>query len=94
MMSAAPVLLYTKTGCPYCAAKRAELAARGVAVREINVSEHPEVVSELLKVTRGRRDRAGGRVLVLTDRSEAVNESPPVARRPMHPAARRCSSSP
>jgi len=55
MMSAAPVLLYTKTGCPYCAAKRAELAARGVAVREINVSEHPEVVSELLKVTRGRR---------------------------------------
>ena len=54
-MSAAPVLLYTKTGCPYCAAKRAELAARGVAVREINVSEHPEVVAELLKVTRGRR---------------------------------------
>ena len=54
-MSAAPVLLYTKTGCPYCAAKRAELGARGVAVREINVSERPEVVAELLKVTRGRR---------------------------------------
>ena len=54
-MSAAPVLLYTKTGCPYCAAKRAELAARGVAVREIDVSELPEVVAELLKVTRGRR---------------------------------------
>ena len=54
-MSAAPVLLYTKTGCPYCAAKRAELTARGVAVREINVSERPEVVAELLKVTRGRR---------------------------------------
>ncbi len=54
-MSAAPVLLYTKTGCPYCDAKRAELAARGVAVREINVSERPEAVPELLKVTRGRR---------------------------------------
>ena len=54
-MSAAPVLLYTKTGCPYCAAQRAELAARGAAVREINVSEHPEAVAELLKVTRGRR---------------------------------------
>src|SRR5437867_3745477 len=26
--------------------------------------------------------------------SESVNESPPVARRPMHPASRRCSSSP
>jgi len=54
-MSAAPVLLYTKTGCPYCAAKRAALAARGVAVREVDVSEHPEAVAELLKVTRGRR---------------------------------------
>ena len=54
-MPAAPVLLYTKTGCPHCDAKRAELAARGVAVREINVSEHPEAVAELLKVTRGRR---------------------------------------
>ena len=54
-MPAVPVLLYTKTGCPYCAAKRAELAARGVAVREIDVSERPEVVAELLKVTRGRR---------------------------------------
>jgi glutaredoxin len=54
-MSAAPVLLYTKTGCPHCDAKRAGLAARGVAVREINVSEHPEAVAELLKVTRGRR---------------------------------------
>ncbi len=54
-MSAAPVLLYTKTGCPHCDAKRAELDARGVAVREINVSEHPEAVAELLKVTRGRR---------------------------------------
>jgi glutaredoxin len=54
-MSAAPVLLYTRTGCPYCDAKRAELAARGVSVREINVSERPEAVAELLKVTRGRR---------------------------------------
>ena len=54
-MPAAPVLLYTKAGCPYCAAKRAELAARGVAVREVDVSVHPEAVAELLKVTRGRR---------------------------------------
>ena len=54
-MPAAPVLLYTKADCPYCDAKRAELAARGVAVREINVSERPEAVAELLKVTRGRR---------------------------------------
>ena len=55
MIVPAPVLLYTKAGCPYCAAKRAELVARGVAVREIDVTERPEAVPELLKVTRGRR---------------------------------------
>ena len=54
-MAAAPVLLYTAAGCPYCAAKRAELVARGVAVREVNLSERPEAIAELLKVTRGRR---------------------------------------
>jgi len=51
----APVLLYTTTGCPYSEAKRRELAARGVAWREVNVSDRPEAVVELLKLTRGRR---------------------------------------
>jgi glutaredoxin 3 len=51
----APVLLYTTTGCPYCEAKRRELAARSVAWREVNVSNRPEAVVELLKLTRGRR---------------------------------------
>jgi len=55
MMSAAPVLLYTKTGCPYCAAKRAELAAAGIAFREIDVGREPQATPELLKLTRGRR---------------------------------------
>ena len=50
-----PVLLYTKTGCAFCDAKRAELAARGVAVREIDVGRRPEAVVELLKLTGGRR---------------------------------------
>ena len=52
---AAPVLLYTTTGCPYCDAKRRELAARGVAWREVNVTDRPEAVVELLKLTGGRR---------------------------------------
>jgi len=52
---ALPVLLYTKTGCPYCDAKRAELAARGVAVREIDVGARPQAIVELLKLTNGRR---------------------------------------
>ena len=52
---ALPVLLYTKTGCPFSAAKRVELAARGVAVREIDVTERPQDLVELLKLTGGRR---------------------------------------
>jgi glutaredoxin 3 len=51
----APVLLYTKTGCPHCDAARDELATRGATVREINVSERPQAVAELLKLTAGRR---------------------------------------
>lgn len=50
-----PVLLYTTTGCPHCAAARDALAARGATVREINVSERPQAVAELLKLTAGRR---------------------------------------
>jgi glutaredoxin 3 len=53
--TAAPAVLYTKTGCPYCAAQREALVARGVAWREVNVSERPETIPELLKVTHGRR---------------------------------------
>ena len=54
-MTAAPVLLYTRAGCSYCDAKRAELAARGVPVREIDVRERPQAVAELMKLTGGRR---------------------------------------
>ncbi len=55
MTAGVPVLLYSRTGCAHCDAKRSELAARGVAVRELNVDERPEVIPELLKLTRGRR---------------------------------------
>jgi len=50
-----PVLLYTKTGCAFCDAKRAELSARGVTIREIDVGARPQAVVELLKLTGGRR---------------------------------------
>ena len=52
---APPVLLYTKTGCAFCDAKRAELTARGVTIREIDVAARPQAVVELLKLTGGRR---------------------------------------
>jgi len=49
------VTLYVKDGCPHCDAARAALVARAVAFSEIDVAQHPEVVPELLKLTRGRR---------------------------------------
>lgn len=54
-MTTAPVLLYTRTGCPFSDAKRAELAERGVSVREIDVAARPQAVAELMKLTGGRR---------------------------------------
>ena len=51
----APVLLYTTSGCPHCEAMRAALAARGVAVDEIDVGVRRELLPELLKLTGGRR---------------------------------------
>jgi glutaredoxin 3 len=52
---AAKATLYVKTGCPYCAAKRQEFVANGVTFTEINVTERPEVIPELLKLTKGKR---------------------------------------
>jgi glutaredoxin len=49
------VLLYVRAGCPYCDAKRAELAARGARVTEIAVGTQGPAVTELLKLTGGRR---------------------------------------
>ena len=66
-----PVLLYTRTGCPFCEAKRREFADRGVEIREINVSDRPQTMPELLKLTGGRRVVPvvveGGRISIAPD---------------------------
>ena len=49
------VSFYVKSGCPYCAAMREDLDSRGVNYDEINVSERPESIPELLALTEGRR---------------------------------------
>jgi glutaredoxin len=72
---AAPVLLYSRAGCPHCAALRAALAARGAVVEEIDVGLRREAVPELLKLTGGRRVVPvvvdGGRILVAPDGGSA-----------------------
>jgi len=71
----APVLLYTVAGCPHCDAMRAELAARGAPVDEIDVGTRRETIPELLKLTRGKRIVPvvvdGGRILVAPDGGSA-----------------------
>jgi glutaredoxin len=68
---AAPVLLYSKAGCPHCDALRASLAALGAVVDEIDVGVRREAIPELLKLTGGRRVVPvvvdGGRILVAPD---------------------------
>jgi glutaredoxin len=72
---AAPVLLYSKAGCPYCDALRAALAARGAVVDEIDVGVRREAIPELLKLTGGRRVVPvvvdGGRILVAPEGGSA-----------------------
>lgn len=52
---AAHVTLYVKRSCPHCDRRRAELVARAVRFTEIDVTARPDVVPELLKLTKGRR---------------------------------------
>ena len=51
----ARVIFYSKSGCPHCDRQREALVARGQAFSEIDVARHPEVIPELLKLTKGRR---------------------------------------
>jgi glutaredoxin len=54
-MPAPSALLYVRAGCPHCAALRAALEARGVPVKEIDLSVRKAAIPELLKLTGGRR---------------------------------------
>jgi glutaredoxin len=49
------ITLYSLATCPYSAAMRRQLVARGAEFTEIDVAERPERVPELIKLTRKRR---------------------------------------
>jgi glutaredoxin 3 len=51
----ARVTLYTRDGCGHCARLRAALQEAGEAVLEVNLSREPQAMTELLKLTGGRR---------------------------------------
>lgn len=45
--------IYTKPGCPYCAAAKVDLEARGVDYVEIDVYTTPGALDELRELTGG-----------------------------------------
>jgi len=49
------VTLYVQRGCPHCDRQRDALVARGLEFHEVDVGASPEVIPELLKLTKGRR---------------------------------------
>lgn len=48
------VTIYTKTGCPYCAAAMKHYTDQGVEFTEINVTEQPEMKAKVLEITGGK----------------------------------------
>ncbi len=49
------VKIYTKPGCPYCAAAKEDLEARGLRYEEFDVTSRREHASEALRYSKGQR---------------------------------------
>ena len=49
------VKIYTKPGCPYCAAAKEDLESRGVEYREFDVTSSRGHASDALRYSRGQR---------------------------------------
>ncbi len=43
------VIIYTSTGCPYCRKAKAYLRSKGVSFKEINVSQNPAALQEMIR---------------------------------------------
>lgn len=49
------VIIYTKDGCPYCAAAKKHYTEQGVAFEEINIYQTPDAKKKVLELTKGER---------------------------------------
>ncbi len=45
------MIIYTKTGCPYCEAAKRHFITQGVPFEEVNLSVHRERIQEIKKLT-------------------------------------------
>ena len=48
------VVIYTKPGCPYCAAARQDLKERGVHYEEISIKDNPKAAEEVMRLSDGK----------------------------------------
>ena len=51
----AETTIYTKPGCPHCAAAKADCEKRGVPYKEISVPGNRSALEEMLKLNNGQR---------------------------------------
>lgn len=49
------VTIYTKPGCPFCMAAKADLKVKGIEYTEYNVKAEPERLEEMLHLNGGQR---------------------------------------
>jgi glutaredoxin 3 len=47
--------MYTKPGCPYCAAAKEHYTGNAIAFDEINVVDNPEAQKKVLELSGGER---------------------------------------
>jgi glutaredoxin 3 len=48
------VTIYTKPGCPYCAAAKQDMEERGVPYEEISTENNPKAVEEVMRLSNGK----------------------------------------
>lgn len=55
-VAAAPqkVVVYTRPGCPYCAAAKQDLEERGVPYDEISIEDNPKAAEEVMRLSNGK----------------------------------------
>ena len=49
------VTIYTKDGCPYCAAAKKHYNDEGIAFTEVNISRTPDAKDKIIELTKGQR---------------------------------------
>lgn len=49
------ILIYTKTGCPYCAGALKSLQQQGTVYEEVNLYDHPERIEEMINLAGTRK---------------------------------------